>query len=161
MPYLKLMKLLYLADRRAIELYGSPITFDSYVSMKRGPVLSTTLDIIKSPPEPESHMPGVSWNEHICREGYDVVLQSEPRSVLSPADVAISDEVFAQYGAIDQWELADLTHTLPEWRDPGNGALPLEYEDILAALGVKREIAEETLSRLRTQALLEDYARNN
>ena len=35
--HMKLMKLLYLADRRALIQWGRPITFDWYVSMPHGP----------------------------------------------------------------------------------------------------------------------------
>jgi hypothetical protein len=44
MNHMKLIKLLYLADRRALVQWGRPITFDYYVSMPHGPVLSFTLD---------------------------------------------------------------------------------------------------------------------
>jgi hypothetical protein len=47
MSYLKLMKLLCIADRKALVELGRPITFDRFVSMKRGPVLSRTRDVNK------------------------------------------------------------------------------------------------------------------
>ena len=47
MPYIKLLKLLYLADREALIETGLPITGDRFVSLKFGPVLSRVLDLIK------------------------------------------------------------------------------------------------------------------
>ena len=47
MPYIKLIKLLYLADRGALLETGSSISKDAYVSMFYGPVLSITLDVIR------------------------------------------------------------------------------------------------------------------
>ena len=44
MSYMKLIKLLYLADREALSRWGRPITTDKYVSMDKGPVLSRVLD---------------------------------------------------------------------------------------------------------------------
>ena len=44
MSHMKLIKLLYLADRRALVRWGRPITCDWYVSMPQGPVPSFTLD---------------------------------------------------------------------------------------------------------------------
>ena len=41
-----LMKLLYLADRKALIERGHPITGDHMVSMPHGPVLSETLELI-------------------------------------------------------------------------------------------------------------------
>jgi len=46
MNYLKLMKLLYLADRESMRRNGRPISGDRYVSMDHGPVLSQTLNLI-------------------------------------------------------------------------------------------------------------------
>lgn len=51
LPVLKLMKLLYLAERRAIVEYGRPMVFDSYCSMPHGPVMSFTLDRINFAPK--------------------------------------------------------------------------------------------------------------
>jgi uncharacterized phage-associated protein len=41
MPLLKLIKLLYLADRESLRLHGMPISGDLVVAMPHGPVLST------------------------------------------------------------------------------------------------------------------------
>ena len=46
MSYLKLVKLLYLADREALLRWDRPITTDRYVSMDNGPVLSRVLNLI-------------------------------------------------------------------------------------------------------------------
>ena len=50
MPYLKLIKLLYLADRQSLIESGYPITGDRLVSMDRGPVLSRVLDLNQTRP---------------------------------------------------------------------------------------------------------------
>ena len=44
---LKLMKLMYIADRESFRICGEPITYDAYCSMPHGPVLSKTYDIMK------------------------------------------------------------------------------------------------------------------
>lgn len=43
---LKLMKLLYLADRESLARFGSPLSYDRFASLPHGPVLSQTLDYI-------------------------------------------------------------------------------------------------------------------
>ena len=40
--FLKLMKLMYLAERKSYQLYAEPIVGDRMVSMNYGPVLSNT-----------------------------------------------------------------------------------------------------------------------
>src|SRR4051794_10494791 len=47
MHYMKLIKLLYLADREALLRWGRPITTDTFVSMDYGPVVSTIYDLIR------------------------------------------------------------------------------------------------------------------
>lgn len=47
MGRLRLLKLLYIADREALTERARPITGDSPVAMDNGPVLSNTYDLIK------------------------------------------------------------------------------------------------------------------
>ena len=46
MPHLKLMKLMYLAERESMSRHGFTMTGDYFVSMPHGPVLSLTLNHI-------------------------------------------------------------------------------------------------------------------
>lgn len=133
MSYLKLTKLLYLVDRGALLSWGRPVTYDTYVSMDRGPVLSRTLDLITDGAEPgcESH-----WNDLIAEpEHYEVALVSDevPLDELSEAEIDLVHETFRLHGHESRWELVELAHELPEWQDPAGSALPIEYRDILAA----------------------------
>ena len=50
MKYLGLLKMLYIADRLALERMEQPITGDHYVSMDYGPVLSGVYNLIKGKP---------------------------------------------------------------------------------------------------------------
>ncbi|MGU0015743.1 type II toxin-antitoxin system antitoxin SocA domain-containing protein [Escherichia coli] len=51
MAYLKLMKLLYLSNRQSILKHGRMIGEDSLYSMKFGPVMSNTLNLIRGKAE--------------------------------------------------------------------------------------------------------------
>lgn len=133
--YMKLVKLLYLVDREALNRWGQPVTFDDYFSMDHGPVLSRTLDLIN-----EGVRPGRSsyWHEHISPpEDYLVTrLQSAGTDKLSDAEIDLIREVHEEYGHMDKWELVDLLHQmLPEWIDPQGSSAPIAYEDILTAVG--------------------------
>ena len=135
MNYMKLIKLLYLADRESLVRHGRPITFDHYVSMKHGPVLSTVLDRISEGDPPAE----VSvWHQYIRRSGdYEVELRSEcPADRLSDADENFLLGVYERYGHMDKWDLVEHLHeALLEWIDPGASALPISYRDILKASG--------------------------
>ena len=92
MSYMKLLKLLYLADRQALLELGRPITFDRFVAMPHGPVLSRTCDLITSEPDP---LGPTYWGRYISApSNYEVGLLGEvPNDQLSPAEEAILDSV--------------------------------------------------------------------
>lgn len=144
MSYLKLLKLLYIADREALRRWGYPLTGDSYFSLDHGPVNSRIMDLIREDPQ---FLNSACWTNHIQIEQYDVeLMQDIPVGRLSQADIELLDEVFREYGHLNKYQLRDLTHDFPEWEDPKGSRLPITYQDILKAVGrldEAEEIAEE------------------
>lgn len=142
MSYLKLLKLMYLADRRALLEHGRPITFDRYVSMDQGPVLSQTYNLIVAEEAPDEHS---YWREFVTEPlpGYEVSLRKDaPTGELSQAQLSLLDEVFAEFGKMGRWELVRVTHTLPEWEHPHGSSVPIALRDILRGGGMDDEEAE-------------------
>jgi uncharacterized phage-associated protein len=148
MSYLKLIKLLYLADRAALLRAGRPITTDRYVSMDKGPVVSRILDLATEDPVPgQAHV----WNEHISEpSNYEVGVKKDPgRDEISDAEISILEEVFREHGKKSRWDLVDFTHKLPEWKDPKGSAIPIEVRDILRLAGkteLETKAVEDELS---------------
>jgi uncharacterized phage-associated protein len=134
MSYLKLIKLLYLADREALLRWGRPITTDRFVSMDRGPLLSRLLDLVTDGDDPGT--PCI-WAEHIgAPANYEVALKSEAGvDELSEAEIELLDRIFQEHGGKNRWELVRLTHGLAEWKDPQGSAIPISVRDILKAGG--------------------------
>lgn len=133
---MKLIKLLYLADREALARWGRSITTDVYVAMPHGPVLSQVLDLINEEPDPGADDVESAWSRYISEpDHYEVSLKKDevPGDLLSEAEDGLLDEIFAKYGHLTRWQLRDFVHTLPEWRDPQGGALPITVADILKA----------------------------
>lgn len=140
--YIKLIKLMYLADRKALEEHQMPISTDRYVSMKYGPVLSNTFDLVRHPPVYDV---GDFWNEHIEDIGqYQVRLTKKvPPAKLSLAQEEILGLTCDEFGSWPWGKLVEYTHDLPEWKNPdadqqGPGSLPLLIEDILI-VGMKKD----------------------
>jgi len=127
MSYMKLVKLLYLADRESLLKRGRPITFDKFVSMPHGMVLSGTLDLING--EEESAV----WNDVFEPYGdREIKIKKDPSTgKLSRAEITVLDEIFAKFGEKTRWELRDYTHTLPEWIDPLGSSIPIQVSDVL------------------------------
>jgi uncharacterized phage-associated protein len=150
MSYLKLIKLLYLADREALLRWGRPISTDRYVSMDHGPALSRVRDLITEQSEEPSFWMAAISEPH----DFNVTLkeQIEPEE-LSDAEIELLEEIFFRYGALGRWELVELTHDLPEWVNPHGSAIEISYSDILRNGGkTEAEIAviEDELRALQT-----------
>jgi uncharacterized phage-associated protein len=137
MNYLKLMKLLYLADRESMKRHGHPISGDRYVSMDHGPVLSQAFNLIKGAVKFAER----GWNHWIAdRADYAVALKRrvsrDALDELSDADLHVLRGIHAKFGKMDQWKLVDYTHRYcPEWKDPNGSSVPISYETIFKALG--------------------------
>lgn len=150
---LKLVKLLYLADRESLDRYGMPISFDAVVAMPHGPVLSTTLDLINGFVDGPK---GAQWEEWISdREDHNVTLRREfsreNLDELSDIDLDVINDVNAQFGKWDQWTLRDYTHDLKEWRDPNGSRVAISDQEILTALGRDIKEAAALAQEIQTQ----------
>lgn len=139
MSYMKLIKLLYLADREALIRYGRPISTDRYVSMDNGPVLSRVYNLAAGGNAPDS--PSIWSSEISAPSNYEVSLVGKAEcDELSDAEIELLKETFKKYGSMDRWDLVEVTHKLPEWQDPDGSAIPITYRDILVADGKKSEL---------------------
>jgi uncharacterized phage-associated protein len=131
LPVLKLMKLVFFADRLHLARYGRPIVGGRYVAMPYGPVASELKDDVDEPKPPRPAFE---------REGNDVkALGAYDEDVLSDSDLEVLAETNAKYGRLDTFRLRDLTHELEAWRkNYKEGAekrsFPLPYEDFFADL---------------------------
>lgn len=160
MEHLKMMKLLYLADRRAWELYGHSITGDEYYSLPFGPVLSNTLNLMRGE-SPEFYQPnsGGPWSEWIAdKADHKISLKKEINledeyfwSDLSESDEEILDEIFVKFGDYKTFALVEYTHNpkyIPEWEDPKGGAKKITLENLLKALGKEQEEIQAIIEHL-------------
>ncbi len=142
MNYMRLLKMLYIADRESIRQTGCPITGDRVVAMKQGPVLSGVYNLIK-----EEHDRSSEWSGFIRRKGkFNVWLFSDPgQPNLSRLDAETLERVAMEHHS-DTWRsLVKLTHTFQEWKtnNPGGGSsreIPLK--DIVEAVGRSADLAD-------------------
>ena len=143
MSYLKLVKLLYFADREHIRLTGTSITKDTFFSMKNGPVLSNVLDLIHTGPEPDRLS---YWDSIISgpTANYEVNLIKIPEyDALSKASREIADRVFEKFGHLSRWKVRDISHALDEYSPLDNSGHEIEFRDIASALSFPEELIVE------------------
>ena len=135
---MKLVRMLYLADREAILRWGRAITTDCYLFMKHGPVLIQISSLITEGDDPRLE-PSI-WSAHITRPREGAVALQGPLDYrqLSNGELEVLDGIVRQHGARTPWELVDLTRSLPEWQDPHGSVITFDIQDILAAHGRSR-----------------------
>ena len=160
MKYLGLLKMLYIGERIALEQLEMPITGDCYVSMKYGPVLSQVYDLIKGKQSGDNLDNLSIWSEFISprcgyKDSYVSLLVDPGNGELCQEEEEILRKVYALFGHLDPFIVAEWTHGLPEWQQPEpiNSAVPIVIEDILHNVGKNDSEIEE----IRQLALQEAY----
>ncbi|MFZ3160695.1 MAG: Panacea domain-containing protein [Rhodoferax sp.] len=165
LPLIKLMKLLYLAERQSLKQYGEPISGDKLVSMDNGPVLSKTLDYINGA---VLSCDG-GWDTWVSDRADHMVALRDASMIRSPeqdllalsdSDIEVLDAVWAEFGHWDRWALVSYTHDkLPEWQDPHGSALPISYTSLFSALGYDNTQTGALTNHLLAQANLAELNR--
>ncbi len=125
---LKLVKLIFFADRKHLARYGKPIVGGNYCAMKFGPVLSEFLDDLNKA-QKKGTFP---FESTTTNKVYTNVQPNE--ELLSESDIKILEMVDKNYGRLDPFKLAKITHALKAWEknypNPNdNTSYPLPYED--------------------------------
>ncbi len=145
MPYLRLLTLLYVAERELLAESASPLTGDIFKAMPCGPVPGHVHDLIRG-----HGSRSIEWEKHIRRVGYSVRLVEDPGRGALPREVVDKlNEVSARYIDRDHWEAGDLTRDFPEWAthypgDGGAGLIPVsEILEAQKADGENLEVIQE------------------
>lgn len=113
--YMKALKLLYFAERLHLREYGRLITDDELVAMKNGTLGSQAKDIVTK----SEFLPHVVYKyaeDKLIKNGYDIEANYPEKDELSKSDIECIDKVVDILGNKDQYELAKLTHKLPEYK---------------------------------------------
>jgi len=125
MDKLKLIKMIFLADREHLVRYGRPIVGGQYYTMRLGPVSSEFKDYIYGKKDGFELPFGV--------DGYTLVAK-EPANddCLSPSDREILDEVYSKFKDYSPVQLVDITHESKAYKaniPSENSRKSILYED--------------------------------
>lgn len=157
MSHLKLMKLLYLAEREALARYGAPMAGDHLVAMPQGPVLSQTLnhmdgDVESSPGGWDEWVSGKANNELSLKRD----VSRDDLDELSDADIEVLDHVWEQFGHMTRWKIRDYAHeNCREWKNPHGSSVPISYRKVFLALGRSNDEASELSDRIESERSLD------
>jgi len=149
---LKLVKLIYLADREFMSSFDRPILFDRFVSMPHGPVNSLTLNAING-----YSSDSAGWENFISdRADHKVAVARPTLSVddldeLSEAEVEMLEVTWTKFGEYGHYDLVKYTHThCPEWEDPNGSSEPIPYERVFKFLHKENSRAlDENVQQMR------------
>ena len=152
MGRLRLLKLLYIADREALSETARPVIGTRPVAMDMGPVHSEVLDLING-----EHSDDAQWAEFICRDGrHEIQLIKNPGvSSLSRYEIEKLNRVSREYWDTEDWELVEITHDFPEWtrnHRPGT-SMSIPMEDIIEAVGRAEDRDEILQDAAETKAV--------
>lgn len=151
---LKLMKLMYLAERASYQQFGEPLIGDKLVSMDNGPVLSITLNHMNGFLESQAD----GWDAWVSdRRDYLISLNREIRDPhqdllqLSDAELKLLEEIWQEFGRLGSFQLAELTHNMcPEWEDPHGSSMPISRSRLLRSIGFDAETARDLEDRIES-----------
>lgn len=158
MNYLKMIKILYLSDRRFIEKYSSSITTDCYVSMDNGPVTSNIYDLIKNSRDREEcgGMESI-WTSCLYTEGYDIKMKRTfiEYDMLSPMEMEVIEDVDREFRDKTEWEVVEYCHNnLEEWQNPFGSSIQISIEDIVRATKKGSDV-DESIEDLSIAAFIQ------
>ncbi len=114
---MKVIKLIWAADRYHLRKYGRPIIGDDYVAMQYGPVGSSTKDIAGKNSfldEKEKRYANYYLDGPI---GNNIKSLRKPDlDVFSETDLEALDFSYTNFGNKTPTELVDISHQYPEWK---------------------------------------------
>ncbi len=150
--YLKVLKLLYCANRDSLKETGCPVLGCQILAMKHGPVLLGVYSMMKD----QGRYADI-WRQYFSRAevGEHILVQiGEPGdNKLSPYEKTLLTKVYKAHAWRNEWSMVDWTHVFPEWKKAwkvkikkgqkkGN-SYDISNESILKELGFSEEDIEE------------------
>lgn len=149
----KLVKLIYLIDRKALKRWGRSVTFDRPFNIPLGPTPSETYALAHAP------LHGEHWPKSFSalQLGRIIKLLTPHTEIdeLSQAEIDLVQDIFREFGRKSFGELKSYVHALPEFRDPGESSEPIGWDTLLRAVGWKGEDLEEIKRELEASAKFE------
>ncbi len=135
MTRMRLLKLLYLANRESIKDTGYPIVDDKFVAMDWGVVMSNTYDCITGRGEI-----AVQWSLYFATEMDKYVIMEHDPGVDNLSDYAVEllQTVAKRYETVSTAKLSALMHDLDEYKQNwkgGHSSYLVPDIDILRAVG--------------------------
>jgi len=154
---LKLIKLVYLSERKFLSEYHHPMLFDEYYSLPHGPICSSTLNGING------IIHESLWDKYIARDGNIVVavksVERDDLDYISDAEMEVLHGIWNKFSGLTASQIRNYTHEhCPEYTETDKARIPISYRQIFEAIGENdaTEIANEISEFVKLEGILED-----
>ena len=136
-----IVKSIFLADRRHLNEFGRPVTFDNYCAMEHGPVPSLAYDILKSTDD----FPWTRSDTDTARKNYHTARRAVDEDVLSPSDMKVLSDALTTVRSLGFGQIKKLTHEDPAYVDAwdpeeGRAAFEMSYSLLFDAPNVEKSL---------------------
>jgi uncharacterized phage-associated protein len=152
----KLLKLVYLADRLHLRDYGRRIIPGKYYGMRMGPVHSEVKDIVDSNIYDDSEKQLV--DESFTKVNHDIRLLKDKhfeKALFSKSEIDALEKTWNNFGCFSNWDLKDITHLYPELKKKEN-----ELNEDCTRFSIDLEECFDNLSQAELKELKEKYGFN-
>lgn len=131
----KVLKIIYFADLKHIQRYGSPITGDRYIAMEKGPVASWIMDLLH-------HKTGNEYQRYFTIIAYYIFPKLPPNILdhFSRADMECLNESISENKDLSFGALKRKSHDLAWNRTKLDEEI--NVDDIIEASGASHEMRE-------------------
>jgi len=115
---LKVIKLIWLADRYHLRKYGRPIINDTYYAMKLGPVASSAKDILGFNPSSDTEKQYLEKFLSLSALNKNVIksIAEVDTDIFSKTEIEALENIYNEYGNLKAPVLIDVSHQFPEWK---------------------------------------------
>lgn len=133
---LKLVKLIFLADKYHLIKYGRTITNDEYWAMAHGPVGSNIKDVLEYDNDLAMSRAEYAYAKKFFSRANENQFKANDKAqickfnFLSETDIEALEATIQHFGKMKTWCLRDFTHKYPEWK---------QYGELFENKGTKRE----------------------
>lgn len=133
----KLMKLIYMADRDHFLRHGYPITGDRLSAMPFGPVSSESLNLLDG----EYGDGRINVFNFIHIADNKVMFRGSPNVSLDESETSVLDDIISEWGRVPTWDVVNATHEFEEYKRTyvEDSSRPIPYELLLEVYGKNNE----------------------
>ncbi len=153
----KIFKILYFADQRHLTLYGTPITDDSYIAMKYGPVPSNSYDIFKALRGDSLSISDSDYGDFFEIDSHDILISKKEADIeeLAESHIECLESSIRENKDLDFIQLSQKSHKMA-WDNARNDEM--NVIDIAREGGANEEMIKYIYLNLENQITFKQYA---